>query len=80
MKRLKKKKNLLQGVNSALSTYFFGYTLKEKLTIEKFLLFQQQLQQEILSLEVREKNTSLSFFRNMSTDGKLNAQTQAYSF
>ncbi|KAG0719238.1 Calcium uptake protein 1, mitochondrial [Chionoecetes opilio] len=44
-----------KGVNSALSTYFFGFTLKEKLTIEKFLSFQQQLQQEILSLEFRRK-------------------------
>ncbi|XP_064080454.1 calcium uptake protein 1 homolog, mitochondrial-like isoform X6 [Macrobrachium nipponense] len=47
--------NTFKGVNSALSTYFFGYTLKEKLTIEKFLDFQQQLQQEILSLEFRRK-------------------------
>ncbi|XP_071528725.1 calcium uptake protein 1 homolog, mitochondrial-like isoform X4 [Panulirus ornatus] len=47
--------NTFKGVNSALSTYFFGYTLKEKLTIEKFLSFQQQLQQEILSLEFRRK-------------------------
>ncbi|KAG7167533.1 Calcium uptake protein 1-like [Homarus americanus] len=44
-----------KGVNSALSTYFFGITLREKLTIEKFLFFQQQLQQEILSLEFRRK-------------------------
>ncbi|XP_045103647.1 calcium uptake protein 1 homolog, mitochondrial-like isoform X2 [Portunus trituberculatus] len=47
--------NTFKGVNSALSTYFFGFTLKEKLTIEKFLSFQQQLQQEILSLEFRRK-------------------------
>ncbi|XP_068206157.1 calcium uptake protein 1 homolog, mitochondrial-like isoform X2 [Palaemon carinicauda] len=47
--------NTFKGVNSALSTYFFGHTLKEKLTIEKFLDFQQQLQQEILSLEFRRK-------------------------
>ncbi|CAL4126749.1 unnamed protein product, partial [Meganyctiphanes norvegica] len=44
--------NTFKGVNSALSTYFFGKSLKEKLTIERFLAFQQQLQQEILSLEV----------------------------
>jgi hypothetical protein len=43
---------LLQGVNSALMTYFFGSDLKQKLKIEKFLDFQQQLQGEILSLEV----------------------------
>ncbi|KAK3879641.1 hypothetical protein Pcinc_015810 [Petrolisthes cinctipes] len=47
--------NTFKGVNSALSTYFFGPDLKEKLTIEKFLFFQQQLQQEILSLEFRRK-------------------------
>lgn len=47
--------NTFKGVNSALSTYFFGMDLKEKLTIEKFLEFQQQLQQEILSLEFRRK-------------------------
>ncbi|XP_050728438.1 calcium uptake protein 1 homolog, mitochondrial-like isoform X2 [Eriocheir sinensis] len=47
--------NTFKGVNSALSTYFFGHTLKEKLTIEKFLDFQKQLQQEILSLEFRRK-------------------------
>lgn len=41
-----------QGVNSALTTYFFGPNLDEKLTIEKFLEFQNQLQTEILSLEV----------------------------
>lgn len=41
-----------KGVNSALTTYFFGENLDEKLTIEKFLGFQQQLQTEILGLEV----------------------------
>lgn len=44
--------DFIQGVNSALSTYFFGKDLREKLTIEKFLTFQHQLQAEILSLEV----------------------------
>uniref|UniRef100_A0A336LVV2 CSON002669 protein n=1 Tax=Culicoides sonorensis TaxID=179676 RepID=A0A336LVV2_CULSO len=44
------------GVNSALTTYFFGPNMDEKLTIEKFLDFQQQLQREILSLEFRRKN------------------------
>lgn len=42
----------IKGVNSALTTYFFGSNMNEKLTIEKFLDFQQQLQKEILSLEV----------------------------
>ena len=41
-----------QGVNSALTTYFFGPNMKQKLTIEKFLDFQEQLQKEILNLEV----------------------------
>ena len=45
-------KIFLQGVNSALSTYFFGPNREQKLTIEKFLEFQQQLQREILTLEV----------------------------
>lgn len=45
---------IFQGVNSALSTYFFGPNMDEKLTIEKFLDFQHQLQKEILSLEVKE--------------------------
>jgi len=47
--------NTFKGVNSALSVHFFGKDLKEKLTIERFLAFQQQLQQEILSLEFRRK-------------------------
>lgn len=49
-------KNTFQGVNSALTTYFFGPNLKQKLTIEKFLEFQEQLQKEILSLEFQRKN------------------------
>ncbi|XP_065164581.1 calcium uptake protein 1 homolog, mitochondrial isoform X2 [Atheta coriaria] len=48
--------NTFKGVNSALTTYFFGPKLKEKLTIEKFLDFQEQLQKEILSLEFHRKN------------------------
>lgn len=45
--------NTFKGVNSALTTYFFGPSMDQKLTIEKFLEFQHQLQKEILSLEVR---------------------------
>ncbi|XP_052869066.1 calcium uptake protein 1 homolog, mitochondrial-like isoform X2 [Anopheles cruzii] len=45
-----------KGVNSALTTYFFGPKNDEKLTIEKFLDFQQQLQREILTLEFMRKN------------------------
>ncbi|XP_013141459.1 PREDICTED: calcium uptake protein 1, mitochondrial-like isoform X2 [Papilio polytes] len=47
--------NTFKGINSALTTYFFGPKLNEKLTIEKFLDFQQQLQKEILSLEFQRK-------------------------
>lgn len=46
----------MQGVNSALTTYFFGKKQDQKLTIEKFLDFQQQIQREILSLEFKRKN------------------------
>ncbi len=42
-------------MNSALNSYFFGTTRREKLTIEKFLEFQQQLQTEILKLEFKRK-------------------------
>ncbi|XP_011144612.1 calcium uptake protein 1 homolog, mitochondrial isoform X1 [Harpegnathos saltator] len=45
-----------KGVNSALTTYFFGPQMNQKLTIEKFLDFQQQLQREILSLEFERRN------------------------
>lgn len=45
-----------QGVNSALTTFFFGKKQDEKLTIEKFLEFQHQLQREILSLEFKRMN------------------------
>ncbi|XP_071455464.1 calcium uptake protein 1 homolog, mitochondrial isoform X2 [Hetaerina americana] len=48
--------NTFKGVNSALTTYFFGPNLENKLTIEKFLEFQQQLQREILSLEFLRKD------------------------
>ncbi|XP_039293468.1 calcium uptake protein 1 homolog, mitochondrial isoform X3 [Nilaparvata lugens] len=48
--------NTFKGVNSALTTYFFGPSMNQKLTIEKFLEFQQQLQREILSLEFQRKN------------------------
>ncbi|KAL1491273.1 hypothetical protein ABEB36_011893 [Hypothenemus hampei] len=47
--------NTFKGVNSALTTYFFGPNLKQKLTIEKFLEFQERLQKEILSLEFERK-------------------------
>ena len=42
-------------MNSALSNYFFGENLDGKLTIERFLEFQQHLQVEILTLEFNRK-------------------------
>ncbi|XP_065202459.1 calcium uptake protein 1 homolog, mitochondrial [Planococcus citri] len=48
--------NTFKGVNSALTTYFFGKNKDKKLTIEKFLYFQEQLQREILSLEFQRKD------------------------
>ncbi|XP_026278419.1 calcium uptake protein 1 homolog, mitochondrial isoform X2 [Frankliniella occidentalis] len=48
--------NTFKGVNSALTTFFFGSDLTKKLTIERFLDFQQSLQREILSLEFHRKN------------------------
>uniref|UniRef100_A0A182PPS6 EF-hand domain-containing protein n=1 Tax=Anopheles epiroticus TaxID=199890 RepID=A0A182PPS6_9DIPT len=45
-----------QQTSIALTTYFFGPKNDEKLTIEKFLDFQQQLQREILTLEFLRKN------------------------
>ncbi|XP_033226230.1 calcium uptake protein 1 homolog, mitochondrial-like isoform X2 [Belonocnema kinseyi] len=48
--------NTFKGVNSALTTYFFGPNMKQKLTIEKFLDFQHQLQKEILNLEFERRN------------------------
>ena len=46
--------NTLKGLNTALTTYFFGPKLDKTLTVEKFLDFQVQLQKEILWLEVCE--------------------------
>jgi hypothetical protein len=37
---------------SALNIYFFGPRLDQKLTVEKFLEFQRQLQRDILWIEV----------------------------
>ncbi|XP_054154411.1 calcium uptake protein 1 homolog, mitochondrial-like isoform X2 [Oppia nitens] len=44
-----------KGVSSALAKYFFGEDLKQKLTTEKFLDFQKQLQTELLTLEFERK-------------------------
>ena len=42
----------LKEVSSALSHYFFGPNLDQKLTFERFLQFQKQLHQDVLWLEV----------------------------
>lgn len=47
--------SIYRGVSSALATYFFGPKLDQKLTVEKFLRFQQELQTEILTLEFLRK-------------------------
>ncbi|XP_076361529.1 calcium uptake protein 1 homolog, mitochondrial-like isoform X2 [Tachypleus tridentatus] len=47
--------NIYKGVSSGLATYFFGHDHKKKLTVEKFLDFQKQLQSEILALEFKRK-------------------------
>lgn len=48
--------NIYKGFSSALATFFFGPAFDQKLTIEKFLDFQRQLQTEILTLEFQRKN------------------------
>ncbi|XP_054716231.1 calcium uptake protein 1 homolog, mitochondrial-like isoform X2 [Uloborus diversus] len=54
--------NIYKGFGSALSTYFFGPNLDRKLTIEKFLEFQLQLQTEILTLEFQRKKPDTEGF------------------
>lgn len=47
-----------------MTTFFFGPNMDEKLTIERFLEFQQQLQREILSLEFMRKNPGMKMLIN----------------
>ncbi|KAG1658554.1 Calcium uptake protein 1, mitochondrial [Nymphon striatum] len=54
--------NTFKGVNSALTNYFFGANREKKLTVERFLEFQERLQIEILTLE---------FCRNQPNDDGL---------
>jgi Ca2+-binding EF-hand superfamily protein len=61
--------NTLKEMSSALSTYFFGPQLDKKLTVEKFLDFQRQLQTEILLLE---------FNRYMPEDGRITERDFAH--
>jgi len=39
-------------MNTGLAAYFFGNGLDQKLTFQRFLTFQRQLQREILGIEV----------------------------
>ena len=41
----------MKSIQPALTTYFFGHQKDEKLTVEKFIRFQKQLQEEILRIE-----------------------------
>ncbi|CAL1298357.1 unnamed protein product [Larinioides sclopetarius] len=54
--------SIYKFMGSALSTYFFGPNLDKKLTIEKFLEFQRQLQTEILTLEFQRKRPNAEGF------------------
>ncbi|GFT14776.1 calcium uptake protein 1 homolog, mitochondrial [Nephila pilipes] len=54
--------SIYKFLGSALSTYFFGPSLDKKLTIEKFLEFQRQLQTEILTLEFQRKKPNAEGF------------------
>jgi len=40
-------------MSTALTSFFFGPNLDQKLKVEKFLDFQRQLQREMIWLEVR---------------------------
>ena len=50
----------LKGINSGLIAYFFGQNRKKHLTVDDFLEFQRQLQNEILRLEFDRKKASSS--------------------
>jgi len=43
--------SVMKSIQPALTTYFFGKEKDQKLTVEKFIRFQKQLQQEILRIE-----------------------------
>ncbi|XP_017486245.1 PREDICTED: calcium uptake protein 1 homolog, mitochondrial-like [Rhagoletis zephyria] len=45
-----------KGVSSAVSRYFFGADLKQRLTIDNFIDFQRSLQSELLNLEFERKH------------------------
>ena len=54
--------NTLKSMNTGLAEYFFGSGLDQKLTFQRFLIFQRQLQREILSLEVQSRFALLCWF------------------
>ena len=39
-------------VNSGIKEYFFGKNLEKRLTVQRFIQFQKNLQQEVMYLEV----------------------------
>ena len=43
--------SVMKSIQPALTSYFFGKEKDQKLTVEKFIHFQKQLQQEILRIE-----------------------------
>ncbi|XP_046920318.2 calcium uptake protein 1 homolog, mitochondrial isoform X1 [Dermatophagoides farinae] len=45
-----------KGISSAISKYFFGNNLEQRLTINRFLHFQETVQKELLTLEFERKN------------------------
>lgn len=40
-------------VNSGIKEYFFGKDFKKRLTVQRFIEFQKNLQQEVMYLEVK---------------------------
>lgn len=44
--------SMLESTHSAIATYFFGKSLNQSMTVDKFCAFQDQLNREILFLEV----------------------------
>jgi hypothetical protein len=44
--------NVVKDIGSALTTYFFGAEGNKKLTVQEFIQFQKELQNEVLRLEV----------------------------
>jgi len=53
-------------VNSGIKEYFFGKNLEKRLTVQRFIQFQKNLQQEVMYLEVGivDNNMYIVFFNN----------------